>query len=109
VLSDIAQTVRSFDYVAMTTVLDESDTDPAWTPWWSRVVSSEFVAVYLDAVADSPLVPDDIEAIDALLNALAMSRALRELDWELTVRPEWTAVPLAGVRRMLGFSPSLIR
>jgi predicted trehalose synthase len=101
-LSDIAQTVRSFDYVAMTTLLYESDTDPAWAAWWSRVVSAELVAVYLDAVADSPLVPDDIEAIDALLNALAMSRALRELDWELTVRPEWTAVHLAGVRRMLG-------
>jgi hypothetical protein len=42
-------------------------------------------------VADSPLVPDDIEAIDAFLNAFAMSRALRELDWELTVRPERSA------------------
>jgi predicted trehalose synthase len=93
----------------MTTLLEESDTDPASAAWWSRVVSSGFVADYLDGVADSPLVPDDIEAIDALLNAFATSRALRELDRELTVRSEWTAVPLAGMRRMLGFSASLIR
>lgn len=91
----------------MTTLLYESDTDPAWAAWWSRVVLSEFVAVYLDAVANSPLVPDDIEAIDALLNTFATSRALRELDWELTVRPQWTAVPLPGVRRMLGGGVSI--
>jgi maltose alpha-D-glucosyltransferase / alpha-amylase len=107
-LSDVAQMVRSFDYVAMTTMLGSSDADPAWAAWWSRTVSSEFVGSYLAATVDSPLVPNDVDAIDALLNAYAVSRALRELHWELSVRPGWTAVPLAGVRRMLGMHPSLI-
>jgi maltose alpha-D-glucosyltransferase/alpha-amylase len=66
------------------------------------------VQSYLEAMVDSPLIPDDRGSIDALLNAYAMSRALRELQWETMVRPGWSAVPLAGVRRMLGFRPSLI-
>jgi maltose alpha-D-glucosyltransferase/alpha-amylase len=107
-LSDVAQMVRSLDYVAMTTLLERPEADPTWAGWWSRAVSCAFVQSYLEAMVDSPLIPDDIGAIDALLNAYAMSRALRELQWETMVRPEWSAVPLAGVRRMLGFRPSLI-
>jgi predicted trehalose synthase len=95
--------------VAITTTLDIEGVDAAWAAWWSRAVSTAFVRGYVAAMEDSPLIPHDPEAIDALLNAYAMSRALREVHWELTARPGWVAVPLAGVRRMLGEAPSLVR
>jgi maltose alpha-D-glucosyltransferase/alpha-amylase len=108
-LSDVAQMVRSFDYVAATAVLELDRVDPGWATWWARAVASAFVDTYLAAMEDSPLVAHDAEAIDALLNAYAMSRALRELEWELLSGRGWAAVPLAGVRRMLGLSPAIIR
>jgi maltose alpha-D-glucosyltransferase/alpha-amylase len=108
-LSDVAQMVRSFDYVAATAVLELDSVDPSWATWWARAVASTFVDTYLAAMEDSPLVAHDADAIDALLNAYAMSRALRELEWELVSGRGWAAVPLAGVRRMLGLSPAIIR
>jgi maltose alpha-D-glucosyltransferase / alpha-amylase len=107
-LRDVAQMVRSFDYVALAVALDRSANERAWAAWWSRVVSRAFVASYLVEMEDSPLLPDSAAAIDDLLAAFAMSRSLRELHWELVTRPDWVRIPLAGIRRMLGQSPSFI-
>jgi predicted trehalose synthase len=54
------------------------------------------------------LLPDSAGAIDDLFDAFVLSRALRELHWELVTRPGLVRVPLAGLRRMLGQTPSYI-
>jgi predicted trehalose synthase len=36
------------------------------------------------------------------LEVLILERALREVDLELTSRPDWLIVPLRGVARILG-------
>jgi maltose alpha-D-glucosyltransferase/alpha-amylase len=107
-LRDVAQMIRSFDYVALAAALDRSANERAWAAWWSRIVEQAFVTRYLAEMEDSPLLPDSAEAIDALLAAFAMSRSLRELHWELATRPDWVRIPLAGIRRMLGQTPSFI-
>ncbi len=107
-LRDVAQMLRSIDYVAIATARAASGRRRAWGPWWSRALAVEFVRAYLAAMEDSPALPDDPEAIDALLGGYALTRALRELHWELAVRPDWLVVALAGVRRLLGQHPSLI-
>ncbi len=107
-LRDVAEMIRSFDYVALSAALDGTPNQRSWAAWWSRIVGSEFVRSYLDEMEDSPLLPDSAQAIDNLLNAFALSRALRELNWELATRPGWVRVPLAGLRRMLGRAPSFI-
>ena len=107
-LRDVAEMIRSLDYVALSAALDGTRRQRTWAAWWSRLVGSEFVRSYLDEMEDSPLLPDSAQAIDDLLNAFALSRALRELHWELVTRPDWVRIPLAGLRRMLGRAPSFI-
>ena len=107
-LRDVAQMLRSIDYVAMTLALDGSDDLVRRAAAWSAEVGSAFATAYLDAMEDSPTLPDDPASIDELLTAFGMTRALRELHWELMIRPEWAPVPLAGIRRMLGVTPALV-
>ena len=72
------------------------------------MVGLAFVESYLTELEDSPLLPDSVGAIDDLIDAFVLSRALRELHWELATRPDLVGVPLAGLRRMLGQTPSFI-
>jgi maltose alpha-D-glucosyltransferase/alpha-amylase len=100
--------LRSFDYVALATARDRSASERLWAAWWSRVVGHAFVESYLAELEDSPLLPDSAGAVDDLLDAFVLSRTLRELHWELETRPALVRVPLAGLRRMLGQTPSFI-
>ncbi|MDH3193487.1 MAG: hypothetical protein OEM40_04115, partial [Acidimicrobiia bacterium] len=104
-LGDIAQMLRSFEYVGSSCALDRSRADQAWSVWWSQLVGNAFVTRYLTDLDGSLLLPDSSEAIDDLLRAFLMSRALRELHWELQNRQEWASIPLAELRRMLEQRP----
>jgi len=107
-LRDVAQMLRSLDYLAMSTALEGSKARKAWAAWWSRAVGGAFVTSYLSTMEDSPLLPDESAATDALLNAFAVARSLREMHWDLVNRPWLASVPLAGIRSTLGRRPSLI-
>ena len=107
-LRDVSQMLRSFDYVALAAARDGSPSERRWAAWWSRLVGLAFVESYLTELEDSPLLPDSVGAIDDLLDAFVLSRALRELHWELATRPDLVRVPLAGLRRMLGQTPSFV-
>jgi maltose alpha-D-glucosyltransferase/alpha-amylase len=72
------------------------------------VAGYAFVESYLTELEDSPLLPDSADAVNSLLEAFMLARSLRELHWELATRPELVRVPLAGLRRMLGQTPSFI-
>jgi len=100
-LRDVAQMLRSLDYVAGSAGLDRKE--PAWAraAWWSELACARYVESYLKEMAGSPLVPDEPAHMDLLLGAYALARGLRELRWELENRPTWVAVPLFGVRRLL--------
>jgi maltose alpha-D-glucosyltransferase/alpha-amylase len=100
--------LRSIDYVAMSSALGGSEVRRTWAAWWSRAVGGAFVASYLEHMEGSPLLPEKPEATDALLNAFAVARSLRELHWDLVNRPWQAAVPLAGIRSTLGQRPSLV-
>ena len=107
-LRDVSQMLRSIDYAGMRAALDGDPQRKVWSTWWSRAVGGAFVASYLEAMADSPLLPDDPEATDALLNSFAIVRSLRELHWDLLNRPWLAPVPLAGIRSTLGKLPSIV-
>jgi maltose alpha-D-glucosyltransferase/alpha-amylase len=107
-LRDVAQMLRSLDYVALTAARAGSPDERRWAAWWSRVVGLAFAESYLAELEDSPLLPDSMGAIDDLLDAFVLSRALRELHWELVTRPDLVRVPLAGLRRVLGQTPSFV-
>ena len=100
-LRDVAQMIRSIDYVALTASQGVGTEVAAWAAQWSRTVAAAFVVSYLDAMEGSTLLPDSDEAFDALVNAFVIARSLRELHWELATRPEMAEVPLTAILHML--------
>ena len=108
-LRDVAQMIRSFDYAALTVAIGGSDEEREAAERWAHHIASEFMLAYLEAMDGSPLIPDVEAHIAALVDAYMTVRALRELRWDLAVRPDWAAVSLAAIRRRLGWSPSFIR
>ena len=108
-LRDVAQMARSFDYAAFTAAIDGSDEERTASQWWARTMAAGFVSAYLEAMEDSPHIPDEIDDIGDLLNAFMVARGLRELHWDLSVRPHWAPVSLVGLRRRLGLEPPFVR
>ena len=107
-LRDLADIVRSIEYVALASALDTDDETTAWALHWADVVSDALVDAYMAEMEESSILPDSDEAVDALMDAFLLERALRELTWEMSIRREWSSVPLVGLRRMLGASPVFV-
>ncbi len=52
-------------------------------------------------MSDARLWPADPEAARRLLNFFMLEKAFYEIEYELSFRPEWLHVPLAGTLRIL--------
>ena len=64
-------------------------------------VSSAYLRAYLDTAKDAPFIPRSKEETAALLDIFILEKAVYELNYELNNRPEWTAIPLKGITRIL--------
>ena len=116
-LRDVAGLVRSLDYAvlsALTGVATSKDRSPVhirpedrravqpWAATWYNRVAREVVGAYLKAVESSRLLPKSEKLIANLLDVFLLDKALRQIDSEITNRPEWVAIPLHGALRLLG-------
>ncbi|HMD35113.1 MAG TPA: maltose alpha-D-glucosyltransferase [Vicinamibacterales bacterium] len=106
-LKDVAGMLRSYSYAAyaalfMFTVHAPDDLVPLrpWAETWRHWTSEAFVAGYREATDALPLVPH--AAFDAVLRAFSIDKALYELAYELSTRPDWVRIPLIGIRSLLG-------
>jgi predicted trehalose synthase len=61
---------------------------------------AEFLAGYNGAVYGTGLLPS-AEAGERLLRIFEIEKAVYELRYELAHRPDWVAVPVAGIVRLL--------
>jgi maltose alpha-D-glucosyltransferase / alpha-amylase len=110
-LVDVAGMLRSFDYAAggstlgpdATGVVREEDriAVDAWSGYWARWVSASFLRAYRAATAGAPFVPSSDEEWAVVLDAYVLDKALYELEYELNNRPDWVAIPLDGIVRLL--------
>lgn len=92
VLQDVAGMLRSFSYAAHS----------ARRPEWEAGARAAFLDAYLAAIGSaSGLVPNDNAALRAALSFFECEKAVYELAYELNHRPDWVAVPLAGLNRLL--------
>jgi predicted trehalose synthase len=66
---------------------------------WERAAREEFLEGYRSTV-DPALVPSG-SAMDKLLGVFELEKAVYELRYELNHRPDWVAIPAAGIARML--------
>lgn len=100
-LRDVAEMLRSIDYVAGHSALAADEPGRLWAQWWARGVGFRFFDSYSKTMQDSLLLPDEPAAIDALVESYWIVRALQELHWEMAIRPDWVDIPAASLRRML--------
>ena len=101
-LRDIAGMLRSFSYArhsALRAAATSADERAAWEPalrTWEDQVSRAFLAGYA-AVAEPRLWNDDMAGTEGLLGLFILEKALYEVRYELSNRPDWVDIPLQGV------------
>ena len=67
---------------------------------WEERARERFLAGYHRAV-DSGLLPPGQQATEQLLAVFELEKAVYELRYELNNRPDWVAIPVAGILRLL--------
>jgi trehalose synthase-fused probable maltokinase len=96
-LRDVAGMLRSFAYAASAARI-QRNVDPPED--WEQRCRSEFLDGYLEA-ADPALLPSSRDQTERLLTVFELEKAVYELRYELHNRPDWVAIPVAGILRML--------
>jgi maltose alpha-D-glucosyltransferase/alpha-amylase len=105
---DVAGLIRSIDYSttaayerALRTAPDESGRLAAALGVWRERSAATFVEAYREAMADPRLWPQAADESARLLDFFLIEKALYEIEYELSHRPHWVRVPLAGILRVL--------
>jgi trehalose synthase-fused probable maltokinase len=111
-LRDVAGMLRSLDYAAHAVAFGRPEAERAAAlaalgTWESRAREA-FLAGYHDAVAESRVVlaPTPVPALRAACAPFELQKAAYEFRYERDNRPDWVAIPLAGIRRILGRGPA---
>ncbi len=105
---DVAGCCRSIDYAASVALRRMTDMTPDEHARliqdmrrWSAILTETYLDAYRAAVADSELWPQDPQAADDLLEFFLLEKAFYEIEYELSNRPGWTAIPLEATVRIL--------
>jgi maltose alpha-D-glucosyltransferase/alpha-amylase len=105
---DVAGLIRSIDYSAtsaleraLKVVHDEQGKLGAALGEWRDRATVAFLVAYRENMTDQRLWPSDPTAADRLLTFFMLEKAFNELEYELSYRPDWLRMPLAGIIRML--------
>ena len=107
-LRDVAGMIRSFDYAAIAAVRQIAETRPAALPrmaeladaWRERAVDG-FRAAYRKAMRGCRAYPVSKLQAKAMIDFFTLEKAVYEVNYELTNRPGWVAIPLNGILRVL--------
>ncbi|MGA7614474.1 MAG: maltose alpha-D-glucosyltransferase [Thermoanaerobaculia bacterium] len=114
-LRDVSGMLRSFHYAPYAVLLgrapgvslrveDVSIVEPS-ARFWHRWVSAIYLRSYIEATADSGIIPSAPEQLEILLDSYLLEKAMYELGYELNNRPEWVEIPLRGILQLLGTEP----
>jgi maltokinase len=96
-LRDVASMLRSFAYVTSAVEILRGTRPPEEFEQRAR---DRFLEQYFEHV-DSTLLPGGEAAVANLLSIYELEKAIYELQYELNNRPDWVAIPVAGIRRLL--------
>jgi trehalose synthase-fused probable maltokinase len=96
-LRDVAGMLRSFSYVTAGASLLRGVEAP---DGWEERARERFLTGYHSGV-DHSLLPPGQQATQQLLAVFELEKAVYELRYELNNRPDWVAIPVAGILRLL--------
>ncbi len=110
-LRDVAGMLRSFQYASdavlfgrvpgVTTRPGSRSVLETWAGFWYAWVGALYLKSYLDTLKTTRLLPLRGDDFSAMLSAFVLDRALDQLSYELTDRPEWVVVPLHGILKAI--------
>ena len=104
-LRDVAGMVRSFHYAARTGLAERGrDVDPELVELaeqWESRAADEFWRGYQAVTGVDGLLPASAADRESLLRAFELDKALYEIIYELSHRPDWVDIPASAVRRTL--------
>ncbi|HEX8311404.1 MAG TPA: putative maltokinase, partial [Chthoniobacteraceae bacterium] len=104
-LVDVAGMLRSFHYASHVALSRQRPEDAATLkPWgnsWSKAICAAFLTAYSETTAGASFIPQDPAEFDLLLEAFILDKAIYEVGYELTYRPDWAGVPLTAVCELL--------
>jgi maltose alpha-D-glucosyltransferase/alpha-amylase len=108
-LRDVAGILRSLDYAAATAASDRARHPPEKRAQleqaigeWQRGAEAAFLDAYRAAAGDCPSLPAKDAHFRALLDLFLLEKALYELRYELDNRPDWIAIPVRGLLKLVG-------
>jgi len=114
-LRDVAGMLRSFHYAAYSAFFSQRDSgllrpeDLAFlesaAQFWPLWVSAAFLKSYLGAATQGALVPQTPRETQSLLDIYLLEKAVYELGYDLSNRPEWIRIPIQGIQQMLRTQP----
>jgi trehalose synthase-fused probable maltokinase len=96
-LRDVASMLRSFAYATSAVEIMRGQQPPEGFEEHAR---ERFLERYFRHV-DPTLLPAGDAATANLLSIFELEKAIYELRYELNNRPDWVAIPVAGIRRLL--------
>lgn len=96
-LRDVAGMLRSFDYAAHTVLAQRAEQAEAWV----ECVSGAFLSAYLAKAKGSSFLPASERELRMLLDVCLLEKVVYEVCYELNNRPDWVAIPLRGITRIL--------
>ncbi len=107
-LRDVAGMLRSFSYVSAVATNQATTERPAdrhrlgpLVRTWEREAAETFLKAYRDAIQGCPACPADPGAMERLIEFFVIEKALYELRYEMDNRPDWLAIPLFSLLRIL--------
>jgi maltose alpha-D-glucosyltransferase/alpha-amylase len=110
-LQDVAGMLRSFHYAARSALRSAQERLRTSTSLdakpkilakrWQALATHQFLESYRKAAAGAPFLPADPNEFDGLLRVHLLEKAIYELGYELNNRPDWLAIPLEGIERLL--------
>lgn len=107
-LRDVAGILRSLHYAAATGLAEWGDADETLVELadaWEARNREAFLQGYLAVTAIHPLLPSSEAARAQILAGFELDKAVYELFYELSYRPDQASIPAAGIARLIGSSP----
>src|SRR5205085_10056768 len=110
-LRDVAGMLRSFDYAPYAVIFGQTQSSVIRSEdvavletaarFWVRSVRTAFLQSYLAESGNAPHLPRTREEIDVLLRLHLLEKAVYEITYELSHRPDWVRIPIHGVMELI--------
>ncbi len=102
-LKDVAGMMRSIHYAALAKILLSSKNDEpqllgSWAEQWQHYAGNFYLGAYMERMGTNGTLTHEGEL---LLRTFLLEKAIYELGFELDGRPEWTVVPLRGIKYLI--------